>query len=684
MTTAQTHKKARYGIQYTPDSNSPQDATPLQPILTSNTSLLPPSGSALVHKDPMSYFPEEIATHIFEALNPADLGKCATVSKLWHRLVNDQILWQQLFIKYGFVSPRGLTVTLGHPSSLSHGYNNNTTLTRKRKRSTVPLRQLLQRQYQLSSRNQCWKALYRLNYNWTMGQATVSTLSFNDLWLHDHDVLLQSLSGITGGPLSIEELQDTTPRIPVPEYGPSRIVRFKGQVILVASPQGVVHLWRIRDAPGQGTSAQERKPEYWQTYTCPRIPDGGGSESPRITCLALDTSGDKGAQEWQRVMVGYKSGHFSIFQYYQGSTQDHSLAIVEVGTTTQLVAWSEVGAVQSACFRFPVVATCSQEDGAISIYRIQDTDGGANADPQHWCRLLHRLYGTPTQSPVEMELSQISSAGSDPSMEIGQSSSSGSRLGIWRILASFGLELFDGNSWTVRVQEIEFDELVILLSNETGAEGESTSTTLDPTLAFQELDMSSSSFSSECPEPVVDHPRIGAISALSISWPYVVTTHSDNTLNVFHMYRVAAGRGRGGQGKGAKQRPQLVFQHKSTLYGHCGAVSSVSIEPGSGRLVSASMDRSIKIWTLTPPPPKRSEEHLRRHRPSSSSFASQCQHWLQWQYQCSVSMSDINKSWIKGGQVTKEEGQGLVWVDADEEKVVSMSCDGSIKVWQFA
>ncbi|KAG0070412.1 hypothetical protein BGZ92_004483 [Podila epicladia] len=680
MTTARTHKKARYDTQNTPDSNSnsPQDATPLQPIFTSNTSLLsPPPGAALERQDPMSYFPEEIATHIFEALNPADLGKCATVSKLWHRLVNDQILWQQLFIKYGFISPRGLTITRHYPSS-SHGQShhsssNNNVHSRKRKRTTVPQRQLQQRQYQLTSRNQCWKALYRLNYNWTMGQATVSTLSFHDLWILDQHVLLQSLTGITAGSASIEELQDTAPRIPATEDGPSRIVRFKGQVILVASPQGMVHLWRIRDDPGMGMNMQERKPEYWQTYTCPRIPDGGsGSESPRITCLALDTSSDKGdAQGWQRVMVGYESGHFSIFQYYHGRQPliGDSSAIVEVGTTTQLVAWSEVGAVHSACFRYPVVATCSQEDGAISIYRIQGMESGANAeDPQHWCRMLHRLYGTPTQSPVEMELSQISSAGQD--------SPTGSRLGVWRILAGFGLELYEGNSWTVRVQEVEFDELAILLSKETGAEGES-STSVDPALAFQEQD--ASSLGSMCSEPVVDHPRIGAISALSISGPYVVTTHSDNTLNVFQMYRVAGRRGGGGQGKGNKQRPQLVFQHMSTLYGHCGAVSSVSIEPVSGRLVSASMDRSIKIWTLVPAPIKRSWE-----RGSSSSSFSRQRQYRQRQYQCSVSMSDINKCWTKAGQVTKEEGQGLVWIGADEEKVVSMSCDGSIKVWQFA
>jgi len=396
-------------------------------------------------------------------------------------------------------------------------------------------------------------------------------------------------------------------------------------------------------------------------------------------------SSDKSnAKEWQRVLVGYNSGHFSIFQYYQGQQplQENLPTMVEIGATTQLVAWSEVGAVQSACFRYPILATCSHEDGAISIYRVHETESGANEDPQHWCRLLHRLYGTPTQSPVEMELSQISSAGSEASTEVGQASGSGSRLGVWRILASFGLELFD-SSWTVRIQEIEFDELRILLSKETGAEGESTTSSIDPTLAFQEPN---EGFFGLCPEPVVDHPRIGAISALSISWPYVVTTHSDNTLNVFLMYRVAAGRGGQGSGpsvqsKGTKQRPRLVFQHMSTLYGHCGAVSSVSIEPGSGRLVSASMDRSIKIWTLVSSNKRTGD--ARRHG-SSSSVPRYRHHRQQRQYQCAVSMSDINESWTKAGQVTMEEGQRLVWCGADEEKVVSVSCDGSIKVWQFS
>ncbi|KAF9395694.1 hypothetical protein CPC16_007340 [Podila verticillata] len=684
MTTERTHKKARYDPHYTHPSPQSHHAIPFPQSLTNSFPPSPPPGAALMHKkDPMSYFPEEIATHIFAALNPADLGKCATVSKLWHRLVNDQILWQQLFIKYGFISPRGLTISSGHLSSSSSVGHTTTSLSRKRKRTT-PQRQL-QRQYQLTSPNQCWKALYRLNYNWTVGQATVATLSLNDLWMLDQDVLLrQSLSDLGRGSSDSEEMQGTIPRIPVPEDGASRIVRFRGQVILVASPQGMVHLWRIRDEQGPDVGAQERKPEYWQTYTCPRIPDGGCSAPPRITCLALDTSSDKSdAKDWQRVLVGYESGHFSIFQYYQGQPplEENFPTMVEIGATTQLVAWSEVGAVQSACFRYPIMTTCSQEDGAISIYRIQEKEHGANGDPQHWCRLLHRLYGTPTQSPVEMELSQISSAGSEVSTEVGQASGSGRRLGVWRILASFGLELFD-NSWTVRVQEIEFDDLRILLSKETGAEGESTTTSMDPTLAFQEP--SESSF--WCPEPMVDHPRIGAISALSVSWPYVVTTHSDNTLNVFQMYRVATGRGGQGSGssaqsKGTKLRPRLAFQHMSTLYGHCGAVSSVSIEPGSGRLVSASMDRSIKIWTLMTASKRAGDA---RRLGSSSSVSRYQQHLQRRQYQCSVSMSDINKSWTKAGQVTMEEGQGLVWIGADEEKVVSMSYDGSIKVWQFS
>lgn len=43
-------------------------------------------------QDPMAFFSEEVALHIFETLSPSDLGKCACVSRLWHRLVNDQVV----------------------------------------------------------------------------------------------------------------------------------------------------------------------------------------------------------------------------------------------------------------------------------------------------------------------------------------------------------------------------------------------------------------------------------------------------------------------------------------------------------------------------------------------------------------------------------------------------------------
>ncbi|KAF9435081.1 hypothetical protein BGZ76_006915 [Entomortierella beljakovae] len=332
-------------------------------------------------------------------------------------------------------------------------------------------------------------------------------------------------------------------------------------------------------------------------------------------------------------------------------TETTTKTLNEIGNTASLSSWSNVERVVAAAFCYPIIATCSH-NGAISIYMVQ---GKPSKGSQNWCRLLHTLYGTPPSSPIGISLEKISS------------SISTELKGIrWRILVSFGLELYDG-SWTVRLQETEFSEHQILHSTEIGAEGGDTAETGEKFDGDEGYSSSPSGYSKYISP--TSHGRVGPISGISISWPFVVTTHSENTLNVFQLDRRLE-RGNTQKSTIEGQQPKLLkrrlrFHHLSTLYGHCGAVSSVSIESRSGRLVSASMDRSIKIWTTTV---MNHEDLLEQRRV----------------HQCVVSISDIDKSWTESGQVTKEEGSGLIWVGSDDEKIVSMSFDGVVKVWQFS
>ncbi|KAF9362025.1 hypothetical protein BGX26_006542 [Mortierella sp. AD094] len=589
-----------------------------QPFLEANDTLTelqqaPPL--PLQRQDPMAFFSEEIALHIFEVLSPADLGKCACVSRLWHRLVNDQM-------------------------------------------------------NQVSHERQCWKALYRLNYNWVMGQARVTSVSAHDLSRRDQSTV--DGQGETG------DNQSALTRLHSDTH--STIVQFKGSIILISSPYGLVHLWKIKESTVLDvTTSGTKLPEYWQTYRSSRPNNISSLQDHRstslITCLSLDASSGKTAQGWQKVMVGYDSGHFSIFEYSQevsskgqgdpgvatlpeGDVISNGGSLREIGNTVHLSAWSEVGGIVAASFHYPILTTCS-DDGAISIYMIHEEP--SISQPNHWCRLLHRLHGTSTGSPIGISLDRISLIGN---------------TNRWRALVSFGLELYDG-SWTVRLQETEFDERYILRSIEIGTDAHQDGEKIDMEgrygSSFPDYfkpsppDTATSSYI-----PSAGHVRIGSISAISISWPFVVTTHSDNTLNVFQMERKSDWDSDSGQKYFASQqyahssshKEILRFKHLSTLYGHCGAVSSVSIESQSGRLVSASMDRSIKVWTMMM---KNQEDQLEQQRV----------------HRCVVSMSDINKSWTESGQVTKEEGLGLTWVGSDDEKIVSMNCDGTVKVWQF-
>ncbi|KAF8932328.1 hypothetical protein BGZ58_007107 [Dissophora ornata] len=518
-------------------------------------------------------------------------------------------------------------------------------------------------------------ALYRLNYNWIMGQARVTSVSVQELYRRD-----QSAFESAGGEVDMDNGESKR----MQEYGRAPIVRFRGSVILVVSPGGLVHLWRIKAPPTLDRIASGwGQPEFWQTYRCSRP-----TMKTQITCLALDTSARRSSKDWQMAVVGYDSGHFSVFEYsqQQDSVNDQTLnggdpssaihddkdveraTLRELGNTADLPVWSDVAPIQTVSFHYPILTTCA-EDGTISIYLIETESTDSLS---HWCRLLHRLYGTSTGSPIEIALERIT--------PVSNMSSACGAGGHWRALVSFGLELYD-SSWTVRLQEIEFDEHYILYSAEIGTDGDNAgqdSEHMDTDEAYDSpfptyfKSPMSGSEPSSCTRSL-GHARIGSISAISISWPFVVTTHSDNTMNVFQMTRNAdwdIGGTHALDGRRFYQplnvyKGRLHFQHLSTLYGHCGAVSSVSIESRSGRLVSASMDRSIKVWSMTMEIHEDQLEQQRVHR-------------------CSVSMSDINKSWTEGGQVTKEEGLGLIWVGSDEEKIVSLSCDGTVKVWQFS
>lgn len=549
-----------------------------------------------------------------------------------------------------------------------------------------------------STSNPCWKALYRLNHNWIAGQAQVTSLSIQQL--SHQDQLFLNLAGS-----SLDRDMETGETDGVPARTHSPIVQFQGPVLLIVSPGDMVHLWRIkstmdvqepgRDGPSSSPtlpapSESTRRPEFWQTYRSSRKRTGTSS----ISCLALDRSSAVGdsltAAGWQKVMVGYDSGHFSIFEYllhHQGDklselghNKESTTTLREIGNTADLPAWSDVGGIQSASFLYPILTTCS-DDGTISIYKIQE-DHSHSLDhpdePRHWCRLLHRLYGSSPLSPVEMELRPI--VAQQPTTSEQDEPKDRTRP-LWRALITFGLQLMDG-SCTVRLQEIEFDEQFIWHSIETGVEDESDFERVasyqeggggeeDETYLRSGIPSSSADSFSDTRLDSVGHARIGTISAITISSPYVVTTHPDNTMNVFHMARPTVNRahkqaGREGGGGGGSIYPKPIrFRHLSTLYGHCGAVSSVAIESRSGRLVSASMDRSIKVWTMVG---RNRYDQLEQRRV----------------HQCALSMNDLPQSWTLGARVNKEEGLGLVWVGTDDEKIVSMNSDGTVKVWLFS
>ncbi|KAF9973350.1 hypothetical protein BGZ73_003427 [Actinomortierella ambigua] len=719
-------------------------------------------------QDPAAVLPAEVALQVFEKLAPADLGRCAVVSRLWYGLVNDQQLWKRLF-HWKFTNSRIMRIGMDQHlaaskrrRSISHAKERGMSVSSS---STLEwVARSLEDEDELPSYATCWKALYKLNYNWLMGQPVVICLSLDDIQRQDRIqkgiTALQATASNASGHMDVFKKLDliSTP-----------LVQFMGSILATATntPWGpMVHFWRlVRGNSGQhgdtGTTAGEDdahrlRIEYWQTFECPKASkpktssNDGGCSLRTIVTFELDRSlarRKSSQQSTMLAMVGYDTGEFTIFEIdtttLSISTSDPMpIAIREIGTWNSDVVDAKSSKLRSSCFHYPMVTTyCT--NGTLSIFKVSSTTEKSAASPSTWCRLLHRMHGRIGESPVEMEVEEVAKQ-QEPlwrqqhQHQQQQQQQQQSNTTRWLVRLAFGVPLLDG-SWTMRLQEIELDDYQILDCGEIGSGSYHRSRQQNP--AFAGWDDSTHDFEMRDGD---DHggeeldyeeshslATVTPIASISLASPYLVTTHRDNTMNVFRIQRRRRGRswGKTSSSSSSSSIPwkahaapmvsRLKFWHMSTLYGHCGAVSSASIDARLGRLVSASMDRSVKIWRIgksdghdedTSTPMHRyyhHREHQRMPVPSAlameqameqsmdgSEKGGEDTHDESWPLEdgfdeedydpdCLVSMSVNDNSWVRSKRINHDEGVGLAWIGSDDEKIVSVSVDGMIRVWRF-
>ncbi|KAG0239188.1 hypothetical protein BGW41_007879 [Actinomortierella wolfii] len=611
----------------------------------------------------------------------------------------------------------------------------------------------LEEEEELPSYATCWKALYKLNYNWLMGQPVVSYLSMKDIQ-HQDRLWKRNPTGSAQSEVACisEGKDDFCTDNPVSLSIP--LVQFIGSILATATntPWGpMVHFWRLvrgGNSDGKAISSEDNtqrlRIEYWKTFVCPKpptlcSPNHGRSERKRsIVSFELDRSLTRCKSPRQQpsilAMVGYDTGEFTIFEVdsptnSSSSVKSTSATIREIGTWNHDIVDEKSSKMRSSCFHYPLVVTyCT--NGVLSIFRVSSAsknDVSSSVSSPSWCKLLHQMHGRVGESPVEMEVEEIAQM----SQQHKQLYSNGTQ---WLLRLAFGVPLIDG-SWTMRLQEFELDQNRILDCIEIGSGSyHHRRRPARPAFAadwasksdFHQEDVAMDAYEDEEAEYVMEAhslATVAPIASICLASPYLVTTHRDNTMNVFRIRRRRRRQRslehQGTRGSSPLEKPTVEFWHKSTLYGHCGAVSSASIDARLGRLVSASMDRSVKIWRIGKSDGTTDEttsttsmhryyhhrDHQRKPVPSASAIAQEMEVDAEDQYDrngdvfdswssedededdydpdCLVSMSVNDNSWVRSKKINRDEGVGLAWIGSDDEKIVSVSVDGMIRVWRF-
>jgi WD40 repeat protein len=232
------------------------------------------------------------------------------------------------------------------------------------------------------------------------------------------------------------------------------------------------------------------------------------------------------------VTVGFEDGHFSVY------TLDVARAKFELCFTQKPATNNAVTAIASAP---PYLLTISQHK-TFNLYRMPDT---SQDEGQEQPRLLASLESNNTFAPMSLSL----------------------RCSAAEVIASIAYSFFHiSNGWTIGIQELRFNK-----------EGEHITSRLATTATVPKADDN---------VHLVYHNAIQhkeAPTCLSYSHPFLLTSHSDNTLTMYLVFSSA---------------DKLSIRDSRRLWGHTSSVSSVHVGD-RGKAVSISpRGNEIRIWEL--------------------------------------------------------------------------------------
>lgn len=255
------------------------------------------------------------------------------------------------------------------------------------------------------------------------------------------------------------------------------------------------------------------------------------------------------------VTVGFDDGHFSVY----------NLDVIRGEFTIRFSQESTSDATITAIASAPPYFLTISDHKVFNLYKVLShvTQSGRPAPDQ--LRLLASLESNNTFAPMSLSL----------------------RCSASEVIASIAYSFFHiSNGWTIGIQELRFNK-----------DGEHITSRLATTVAVQpKADEDGHDDPSTDGKPNNNHHNRGDVSlstasiqhkeaptSLSYSHPFLLTSHSDNTLTMYLVFSSA---------------DKLVIRDSRRLWGHTSSVSSVQVGD-RGKAVSVSpRGNEIRIWEL--------------------------------------------------------------------------------------
>ncbi|ORY67947.1 hypothetical protein BCR35DRAFT_354767 [Leucosporidium creatinivorum] len=510
---------------------------------------------------------EEILLRCLSYLPVEDLITITRVSSAWHRLAQDPQLWRSLYLS-----------TFASASS--------------------------SRSLSSPSRTRPWRELFKISSNWRRGNARAGTIgrTMRKSILADAPEDL-SIAGEATPPLVQAVSQPNAEAEPDLSRPTDTILQFHQQFFFTASrtpspavtpPAVTVHqTLPSGESPLVGSITSPALLAYFTARPSFR-------PHLAVTELRLDEHDAHGATSL-RLAVFYSTGQFALFRLHLPTTTS-PFSFDEIHTH---LALSTVGPLSStfdptalARFHSPLLATCSRSL-VLRFWRIEEREGITSVE-----EIEPSLRSRESWAPVVLTLKKVEGgAAEDERDEWGMRKGEGRQKKmeeVFKVTLAYSTPIFP-EGWSVGVQEF------VVRIPPLPAPSTSIASTLDFNFRRPRASITTRHAIAPSTTQYIPHPsrrQQQLVTAIEHSDPFIVTSRSDNTLDVFEVISETSSSPHAPSHafntlhlRNDELADRIRIVHRRTLFGHTARVASVAIEEG-GRCVSGGDDGTVKVWQL--------------------------------------------------------------------------------------